>query len=148
MPHLSAIDVFFYLQTQRRVQSKVLLIVIYFFLFLLESQVAFTFALREAPEFRQALGDYFMCEAFGVTRMCNRSTYFDRTAGQAAVTIGYVILGFYPVVNLMFFVDIKEIKRKVRKWLKMPVEDSVANNSISLGRRRTADRDQSSPHRQ
>lgn len=133
------------LRARRRVQSKVLVIVIYFFLFLLESQVAFTFALREAPDFRDGLMRYFRCEALGVTMMCDPRKYFDRTAGQAAVVVGYVILGFYPAMNLMFFVDVKEIKRKVRMWLKMPVED-VGMNSISLARQRSAEREPSSHH--
>ena len=107
--------------------------------------MAFTFALREAPDFRDGLMRYFRCEALGVTMMCDPRKYFDRTAGQAAVVVGYVILGFYPAMNLMFFVDVKEIKRKVRMWLKMPVED-VGMNSISLARQRSAEREPSSHH--
>ena len=60
-----------------------------------------------------------MCEALGVTNMtsCNRSMFFNRTAGQSAIVLGYVILGFYPVVNLVYVINIKDIKRKMLRWL-------------------------------
>ena len=134
------------LQTRRKVETKVLVIVSYFFLFLVESQVAFTFALREAPQFRSALEGYFICEAFGVsnTSSCDRSMFFDRTAGQSAIVLGYVILGFYPVVNLMYVVDVKEIKRKVLRWLGRADEASIAHNSMSSHRRRASEAEHAS----
>ena len=95
--------------TKVTAEIKLLIIFCYFFVFLAVSQTAFAFALRNTPSFAAELAEYFFCEAAGIPgRTCERS--FERIAGDIPVAIGFVLYGLYPVVTLIYVVNVKELK--------------------------------------
>lgn len=96
-------------------EIKLLIIFSYVFAFLALSQTAFTFALRNQASFEADLAEYFLCEASGVSgRPCERS--FQRLSGDIPVAVGYVLLGLYPIVTLIYVVNVKELKKVCCMW--------------------------------
>ena len=88
---------------------KLLIIFCYFFVFLALTQTAFTVTLRNQPKFVAELTEYFFCEAAGIPgNICERS--FERLASDVPVAIGYALLGLYPIVSLIYVVNVEEIK--------------------------------------
>ena len=86
-----------------------LIIFCYFFVFLAVSQTAFTFAVRNQASFVAELAEYFFCEAAGISGLtCERS--FERVASDIPVAIGLVLYGLYPVVTLIYVVNVEELK--------------------------------------
>ena len=78
-------------------------------MFLALTQTAFTVTLRNQPKFVAELTEYFFCEAAGIQgNICERS--FERLASDVPVTIGYALLGLYPIVSLIYVVNVEEIK--------------------------------------
>ena len=95
--------------TKVTAEIKLLIIFSYFFVFLAVSQTAFAFALRNTPSFAAELAEYFFCEAAGISGLtCERS--FERIAGDIPVAIGFVLYGLYPVVTLIYVVNVEELK--------------------------------------
>ena len=90
-------------------EIKLLIIFCYIFVFLALSQTTFAVGLRNRASFAAELTEYFFCEAAGISgRTCERS--FERVAGDIPVAIGFVLYGLYPVVTLIYVVNIKELK--------------------------------------
>ena len=90
-------------------EIKLFIIFSYFFVFLAVSQTAFAFALKNTPSFLAELAEYFFCEAAGIPgRTCERS--FERIAGDIPVAIGFVLYGLYPVVALIYVVNVEGLK--------------------------------------
>ena len=95
---------------QRTAKIKLLIIFSYFFMFLVISQTALTLSLRKQAKFEAQLKTYFCCESAGMNPgpSCERS--FERLSDSASIVISYVMLGLYPIANLVFVVNIKELK--------------------------------------
>ncbi len=69
--------------------------------------------------FQTKLSEYFMCEATGEFPgkvPCDRS--FDRLGAVTLGTVGYVMVGFFPFVSLIYVVNINELKMKLNMLLK------------------------------
>ena len=89
-------------------EVKLFIIFCYFFVFLALTQTAFTVTLRNQPKFVAELTEYFFCEAAGIQgNICERS--FERLASDVPVAIGYALLGLYPIVSLIYVVNVEEI---------------------------------------
>ena len=101
--------------TQRNISSspelKVLIIFFYFFIVGILSIVALTIATQNVTEFISELVMYFTCESQGVQpgRTCERN--FNRISSDIALMFLYILLGFYPVVNLIYVINIQEVKK-------------------------------------
>ena len=95
---------------QRTAKIKLLVIFSYYFLYLAITQTALTISLRNQPKFEARLATYFSCELTGMVpgKTCERS--FERLTDSAAIAISFLILGLYPMVNLVFVVNVKELK--------------------------------------
>ena len=90
-------------------EVKLFIIFCYFFVFLALTQTAFTVTLRNQAKFVAELTEYFFCEAAGIQgNICERS--FERLASDVPVAIGYALLGLYPIVSLIYVVNVEEIK--------------------------------------
>ena len=67
------------------------------------------FARRNYSKFAEELREYFFCEAAGIPRStCERS--FERLAVNVALAIGYALLGLYPIVSLIYVVNVEELR--------------------------------------
>ena len=70
---------------------------------------------RSGPEFTDDLKNYFACEETGTIpgKRCSRP--LDRLDAAVIFTIFGCLLGLYPLVNLIYVVNIKELKQKFSK---------------------------------
>ena len=87
-----------------------------------------TNSLRLGPRFVEAATRYFVCEAPGIKEessdmemgsgnlisnsSCNREE-LEGLVNPIATTIAFVLLGFYPALNLVYVINIKELKEKL-----------------------------------
>ena len=95
---------------------KLLIIFVYFSITSIFSLVAYTVVAKQSTDFRTKLAVYFRCEAQGIQpdRACEKE--FGRFNGNVLVALIYLLLGLYPAVNLVYVVNVKEMKRKCAAW--------------------------------
>ena len=95
---------------------KLLIVFIYFFIFSATSLTAFTIASQNIPEFVSELMFHFACESQGIQpgRTCERG--FNRMGDEVALILVYILLGFIPVVSLVYVINYQEIKKTFSKW--------------------------------
>lgn len=98
-----------------RPEIKISVILIYFSLFLGTSQTALTFVIRNIPSYVSELETYFLCESSGQLpgKVCERS--FQRLGWEIVIVIAYIILGCYPVVQLIYVVNMKDLKQELTR---------------------------------
>ena len=63
-----------------------------------------------------AIKEYWQCEAIGIDpdRPCiNLRASFEELTYPGLYVLGYLIFGLFPAVNLIFVVNIKELKKKL-----------------------------------
>ena len=60
--------------------------------------------------------NYFLCEALGVDpeNPCDKSVFEDRVAGPVVISLISALLGLLPAVNLIFTVNITDLKKLCR----------------------------------
>ena len=100
-------------------EHKILIILCYYVLLGVIALTAFTIFTRNSRLSADSVAEYWQCEIAGVNpeNSCDRlRDSFQQLSypGLTAVTI--VLLGLFPAVNLMYAVNIKEIKQKVKTW--------------------------------
>ena len=106
-------------QFQKRINTaelKILIVFFYFVAFSVIGLTAFTIISRNVTDFVSELTEYFLCESQGVRpgRACERR--FNRMQVAVTLTLVYVILGFFPVISLVYVVNYQEMKEKLSKW--------------------------------
>ena len=73
--------------------------------------------LIKAEQLRNAITEYWRCETAGVDPMCNRlRASFEEQTNPGIITLAYVLLWIFPAVNLIFAVNISELKQKFKTW--------------------------------
>lgn len=94
---------------------KLLIVFVYFFITSIFSLVAYTAVAKQSNDFRTKLALYFRCEALGVqpNGVCDKE--FGRIGGEILVAMIYIFLGLYPTVNLVYIVNVQEVKKKCFK---------------------------------
>ena len=97
-------------------ELKILIIFFYFFIFSVTSLTSFSIASQNITGFVSELTVYFACESQGVQpgRTCERG--FNRIGSEVALIFVYILLGFFPVVSLVYVINYQEIKEKCLKW--------------------------------
>ena len=68
--------------------------------------------LAAGPEFEEDLGEYFACEATGTIPGKDCSKPHDRIGAIVLITIAQCLWGLFPLVNLIYVVNVKELKQK------------------------------------
>ena len=98
-------------------ERKLLIILCYYVLLVAISLTAFTVTLRRSGLYFTALLEYWRCETTGVDpeNPCNRASFEEQTY-PGLTTLAYVLLWTFPAVNLIFAVNISEIKKKFNTW--------------------------------
>ena len=79
----------------------------------------FTVRLRNVEILADTIRDYWQCEATGVDpeNSCNRlKASIGQLANPGLTTFSFVLLGIFPAVNLIFAVNISELKQKLKTW--------------------------------
>jgi len=80
---------------------------------------SFTVFTRNGALFGDAVADYWQCEITGVDpeNSCDRlKDSFEALTYPGLTSVSYILLGIFPAVNLIFAVNIKEIKQKFNTW--------------------------------
>ena len=104
----------------RTPEVKILFILCYFLGIGLFSIAIFSASFwNTVPKFRQNLSKYFLCETIGtIGNSCTdeRSALDDAIVIQLLFDVAYILLGLFPAVNLIYAVNISDLKQKCRKY--------------------------------
>ena len=98
-------------------ERKILIIFCYYVLLATIALTAFTVTTRNVGQFAAAVADYWRCELTGVDSEtpCNGliASFRDLT-NPVLTSFSYILLGIFPAVNLVFAVNISELKQKFK----------------------------------
>ena len=99
------------------VEMKVLIILFYYVLLGVCTLTTFSVHSRNMQLFTSGLVSYFLCESTGTNdgKVCDR-TAFEQFSNPIPAAFSFILLGLYPVINLIYVVKIQELKKK-GKWL-------------------------------
>ena len=98
-------------------ERKLLIILCYYILLAMVALSGVSVPLRNAEPLTNAITEYWNCEAAGIVpeNPCNRAPLEQQT-NPALTTISYVLLWIFPAVNLIFAINISELKQKFNTW--------------------------------
>ena len=103
----------FKLKKSKGAEIRVLIVFCYNMALGLCAQTYFSRASKMIPELFDELEEYFDCESVGTNgSTCDRSG-FERLTDPELATMGYFLVGVYPVVNLVYVIHIGDL----RKWV-------------------------------
>ena len=77
----------------------------------------YTIASRNQDKILDAIKEYWQCEALGIDpdRPCIKMrASFEEMTYPGLTILGHLIFGLLPAVNLIFVVNIKELKKKLK----------------------------------
>ena len=96
-------------------EVKIVILFVYFSIFLASILVTFTVRLHGIDTLIKEIRQYFVCEATGIMpgKVCDRS--FERLETEVISIITFTLIGFYPIVSLIYVVNIQELKKKVSR---------------------------------
>ena len=96
-------------------EVKVLIVFLYYFIIGVVSLTFFTIASKDITDIRSDLTAFFGCESQGIQpgRTCERNV--NRMMSETGVMVVYLLLGFYPVINLVYVVSFQDIKSFLKR---------------------------------
>lgn len=100
-------------------ELKVLILFVYSVIFAIAGLVGFTIGAHDARNFVAELTAYFACEASGISvnkPPCEKD--FSVWQTEVLADLAWVLLGLYPIVNLIYVVNVRDIKKIVSKWFR------------------------------
>ena len=120
---------------------KILIILCYYVISTVLSLTSFTLDMRNSKPFAEQLRSYLVCEAAGhdPSAPCDQSG-FEQLAYPGVFIVAYALLSLFPAVNLVYAVNVAELRAKCRKWcggLKLAKEgrtSSVMSTSVMSSR--------------
>jgi len=79
---------------------------------------AFTLTARNIDNLVTNIIDYFLCEkdGFDPDHSCRQDLNVT-IDNVTIVTLSYVLLAMFPAVNLIYVINVKELKDFIKKWL-------------------------------
>jgi len=98
---------------------KILIIFCYYVLLGVIVLTTFTITTQNATLLADAVADYWQCEITGVEpeNSCDRlRDLLEALTYPGLTAVSYILLGIFPAVNLIFAVNIEEIKQKFMTW--------------------------------
>ena len=116
-------------------ERKVLIVFCYYIVLAVVALTTFTISTRNDDLTVRRILEYFTCEQGGhdPEDPCSRSG-FEELSNPAWTTMSYILLGMFPVVNLIYAVNVQELKAFCRscggkKWLHFSVSDNPSTAS-------------------
>ena len=103
----------FKVQRSKGAEVRILIVFCYYAILGVCALTSLNVSSRQLQEFSSELDAYF-CERGGIGNNCDRSG-FESLSNPALVTIGYILVGIYPAINLVYvihFADLKSLKQK------------------------------------
>ena len=98
-------------------ERKILIVFVYYVFFAFLSMLTYSQLNRDSEPHARALLSYFECERNGYDpdNPCDTSGYERFIATTVLASIGYVLIGLYPLLNLVFVVNVQEFKQMLKK---------------------------------
>ena len=96
-------------------ERKLLIVFCYYVLLFVIALTAFTDFTRTSTAIAAEIAEYWQCELSGVDseNECDeRKASFEAPGYITLTTISYILLGLLPAVNLVFAVNISELRQK------------------------------------
>lgn len=100
-------------------ERKVLIVLCYFVLLVVVSLTALAVTIRNSGKFGTTLIEYWQCEATGVDpgKQCDRLyALFEELGPPAMIGISNLLYLILPLVNLIFVINVTELKQKFKTW--------------------------------
>ena len=112
-------------------ERKILIVLIYYMVLLVTALTALTLLTRDSQQFSTQLLGYFACEAFGHNpeMPCDPNT-FRQYAHPEISAVALIFVAQFPTINLVYVVNIKELRelwRKARKPATYRIASAVSN---------------------
>ncbi len=94
-------------------EKKILIVFCYYILLGVIALMAFTLAVKDDEIVAHEYETYFLCESKGIDpnnpEECDRSG-FEQYLTPGLMACAYILIGIFPALNLIFVVNIKELK--------------------------------------
>ena len=100
-------------------ERKVLIVLCYFVLLVVVSLTALAVTIRNSGKFATTLVEYWQCEATGVDpgKQSDRLyALFEELGPPALIGISNLLYLILPLVNLIFVINVTELKQKFKTW--------------------------------
>ena len=93
-------------------ERKILIIFCYYIVLGTFALITFTLATKNGDRFSSEVVGYFTCELRGIDsdKPCDRSR-FEALSHPVLNCISFILLGIFPGINLIFVVNVEELKR-------------------------------------
>ena len=91
-------------------ELKILIVFVYSIIFAAVGVIGFLVGSRNTDTFRNQLTAYFGCEALGVQPGDECERAFDRTAVEVVVDLTLFFTAIYPIMSLIYVVNLQELK--------------------------------------
>ena len=96
-------------------ERKILISLCYYVVLTVFVLTSFTLSIRNIEPFSKERRGHFACEQLGQDpenpMLCDRQR-FRRLAYPKVTAVAFVLLGLFPVVNLVYVLNVKELKKK------------------------------------
>ena len=96
-------------------ELKILIVLCYYIIITVVSLCGFSILSESIPEFRDDLTQYFACESLGVNSGMDCQRDVSRIDSESLNTLTSVLIGFFPYVNFIYIISLKDIKQFRRK---------------------------------
>lgn len=97
--------------------------------------IAFSATVRSGVQFADTLEDYWRCELTGVDpeNPCDELlASLEGFSFPVLTSFAYILLGILPAVNLVFAVNISELKQKLKTWHSQNVKFSTPSAASAI----------------
>ena len=111
-------------------ERKILISFSYYVLLAVVALTSFTIATRNSEPFAEQLSHYFVCEGKGndPNNPCDRNTFLQLAIPWLSV-IAFILIFLLPAINLVYVLNIKELKEKFTVMKKFQFSSTAQTNS-------------------
>ena len=113
-------------------EKKLLVVFVYYLILGYVDIIAFTVGISSSSQTGEYIEDNFECEALKTDPdfVCPRR--FEELSIATGISLPtYILLGFYPIVNLIFAINKSEVKVKMVKWFPSVFTESYRMSTLS-----------------
>ena len=96
-------------------EKKLLVVFCYYVLLSSEALMAFTLSTKNASQHIRNIQLYFLCEQGGYNSSNPCSRDYLANSYPSVTALSYILLGLFPVVNLIYATNFQELKEALRK---------------------------------
>ena len=114
-------------------ERKILIAFVYYIFLAVLALLTYSQATRDDEPFVRALLSYFECERNGYDpdNPCDTSGYERFIVSIVLASLSFILIGLYPLLNLVFVVDVQEFKQVLKKHFPR-LKRHVSSKSSSL----------------